>query len=93
MMAVSCPHGLDRARCEICRILDPAVGPAGARRPALGANLPGGLATIAVAAVVGLVVLGWVAAAFFAVLRILELLGVAIVAGWLGFQLGRRRSG
>jgi hypothetical protein len=36
-------------------------------------------------------VLGWLAAAFFAVLRIVELLAVALVAGWVGWQLGRRR--
>jgi len=47
---------------------------------------------MAVVAIVGFVVLGWVAAAVFAVLRILELVVVAIVAGWVGFRLGVRRG-
>lgn len=63
----------------------------GARRPARPGGFPGGLITVAVVAVVGFVVLGWLAAAFFAVLRIVELVAVALVAGWFGWQLGRRR--
>jgi hypothetical protein len=39
-------------------------------------------------AVVGVVVVGWVAAAFFAILHIVELLAVALGAGWVGFKLG-----
>ena len=80
-------------------MLDPSVLPATprARRPDRPRSLPGGLATIAVVAIVGFVVVGWVAAAFFAVLRIVELLAVALVAGWVGWQLGvrhgRRQSG
>ncbi len=33
-------------------------------------------------------VLGWVAAAFFAVIRIVELVAIAAVAGWVGWKLG-----
>jgi hypothetical protein len=45
-----------------------------------------------VVAVVGFVVLGWVAAAFFAVLRVVELLAVAALAGWAGWRLGVRNG-
>jgi Flp pilus assembly protein TadB len=93
--STTCPHGLPRSTCEICRILEPtAVPDRGARRrPARrpGGGLGGSLATVAIVAVVGFVVLGWVAAAFFAVLRILELVAVAAVAGWVGYQVGVRR--
>jgi hypothetical protein len=33
-----------------------------------------------------------VAAAFFAVLRIVELLAVAAVAGWVGFKVGVQKG-
>lgn len=87
----TCPHGLPRDTCQICQVLEPtAVPAAGAgRRPDRGrAGLGGNLAVVAIAAVVGFVVLGWVAAAFFAVLRIVELLAVAAIAGWVGFKVG-----
>ena len=89
MSSAMCPHGLSRAMCEICRVMDPApVLRARARGPARARGLPGGLVTVAVVAIVGFVVVGWVAAAFFAVLRILELVVVAAVAGWVGWKLG-----
>ena len=84
----ACPHGLPRDKCQICQVLEPTAVPAG-RRAGLGrARLGGNIAVLAIAAVVGFVVLGWVAAAFFAVLRIVELLAVAAVAGWVGWKLG-----
>jgi len=43
---------------------------------------------VAIVAVIGLVLFGWVAAAFFAVLRIIELVAVAVIAGWVGWKLG-----
>ena len=93
MSRTSCPHGLPPAKCEICKLTDPApVLHARERRPAGRRGLPGGIATVAVVAVVGFVVIGWVAAAFFAVLRILELLAVAVVAGWAGWKLGTARG-
>ena len=94
--STACPHGLPRATCEICRVLEPTpvgrTGSPGLRRGAGARRLPGGLATVAVVAVVGFVVLGWLAAAFFAVLRIIERLVVAMIAGWVGWQLGVRRG-
>jgi hypothetical protein len=86
-----CPHGLPRDKCRICQVLEPTAVPAGrsARRPdRRRAGVGGNLAGLAIAAVVGFVVIGWVAAAFFAVLRIVELLAVAAVAGWVGWKLG-----
>lgn len=62
-----------------------------------GGPLTRGLATVAVLAVVGFLVVGflvagWVAAAFFALLRIVELLAVALAAGWAGWKLGVRHG-
>lgn len=91
----TCPHGLPAKNCQICRVLDPTAVPAGraGRRPAgERAGLGGNLAVVAVVAVVGFVVLGWVMAAFFAVLRVVELMAVAAVAGWVGFKLGERQG-
>jgi hypothetical protein len=84
----TCPHGLPRDKCQICQVLEPTAVPAG-RRAGLGrAGLGGNLAVVAIVAVVGFLVVGWVAAAFFAVLRIVELLAVAAIAGWVGWKLG-----
>jgi hypothetical protein len=91
----TCPHGMSPETCEICRILEPTPvrqGRAPSRRGGGASGFPGGLATVAVVAVIGFVVLGWVAAAFFAVLRILELVAIAAVAGWVGWKLGVRRG-
>ena len=91
----TCPHGLPPATCQICRVLEPTAVPSAAsgRRPARRrAGLTGNLAGLAVLAVVGFVVFGWVAAAFFALLRIVELMAVAAVAGWVGFKLGVRQG-
>ena len=88
----TCPHGLSREKCQICQVLEPTAVPAG-RRTGLGrAGLGGNLAVVTIVAVVGFVVLGWVAAAFFAVIRIVELLVIAAVAGWVGWKLGVQRG-
>ena len=87
----TCPHGLSRDKCQICQVLEPTAVPAGRSgpRPARErAGLGGNLAVVAIVAVVGFVVLGWVVAAFFAVVRIIELLAVALIAGWVGWKLG-----
>ncbi len=91
----TCPHGLPPSTCQICRILEPTAVPAGRAggRPATGrSGMGGNLAVLAVVVVVGFVVVGWVAAAFFAVLRILELAAAAVVAGWIGFKLGVQKG-
>jgi len=86
--SATCPHGLPRDKCQICRVLEPTAVPAGRRAGVGRVRLGGNLAVVAIVAVVGFVVLGWVAAAFFAVLRIVELLAVAAIAGWVGWKLG-----
>lgn len=88
MSSTTCPHGLPRATCEICRLMEPATLDARTRRPARRGSLPASLATVVIVAIVGVVVVGWVAAAFFALLHIVELLAVALGAGWVGFKLG-----
>jgi hypothetical protein len=93
MSPTTCPHGLDPAVCEICRVLQPT--PVLAGRPTPGRTGRRGLpsvATVVVLAIVGFLVVGWVAAAVFAVLRILELVAIAAGAGWVGFRLGVRRG-
>ena len=88
MSSPSCPHGLPRGRCEICRLVAPAPGVGTPARR----TFPGGLVTVVVVAIVGVVVAGWAAAAFFAVVRLLELVVVAAVAGWIGWKLGVHRG-
>ncbi len=91
--STTCPHGLPKSKCQICRVLEPtAVPDRRSSRPDRRVSFPGGLATVAVVAVVGFLVVGWVAAAFFAVLRIIELLAVAAIAGWVGWKLGVRQG-
>lgn len=89
----TCPHGLTPGTCEICRVLEPAPVLAARATPrrAPRRGLPS-LATVLVVAVLGVIVLGWVAAAVFAVLRILELVAVAFVAAWAGYRVGLRRG-
>ena len=95
MTAPRCPHGLNPATCEICRVLDPTPVVAGPRRSPRrrpgGRGLPS-VATVVVVVIVGILVVGWVAAAVFALLRILELIAIAAVAGWVGFRLGVRQG-
>ncbi|MGI8984366.1 MAG: hypothetical protein ACR2HM_07525 [Acidimicrobiales bacterium] len=95
MSPAPCPHGLPPGTCRICDVLEPTPVPAGPsrgrparRRGGAGANL----VVVAIVAVVGFVVLGWVVAAFFAALRILELVAVAAGAGWVGWKLGVREG-
>jgi small-conductance mechanosensitive channel len=92
MSSTACPHGLARETCQICRVLDPTPVPGGRRPARRRGRFSGNLAVVAIVAVIGFVVFGWVAAAFFAVLRIVELVAVAAVAGWVGFKLGARQG-
>lgn len=101
---MSCPHGLAPGACEICRVLgtSPAVpGPArvsagrlGVRHPRLGGGA--GLVVSGVAVLIALVVLSQVLAAAWAVFRLLQVVAVAAVSGWIGYRVGvaagRRRS-
>lgn len=95
--AMICPHGLAPGACEICRVLGtgPAV-PGPARVPAgrLGVRLarPGGggagLVVSGVAVLVALVVLSQVLAAAWALFRLLQVVAVAAVSGWIGYRVG-----
>jgi lysylphosphatidylglycerol synthetase-like protein (DUF2156 family) len=93
-----CPHGMERASCLICRTLAPA-GPGPARldqervaapRRSLGVGRT--LAVLAVVAVAGLLVVSWVAAFAWALIRLVELVAVALIAGWVGWRLGVRHG-
>ncbi len=93
----TCPHGNTPSTCAICQALD-ITEPSGGRRARLaperraGRSLGWSVVTLAVVAVVALVVVSWVAAFVWAALRILELVAVAIVAGWVGWKVGVRHG-
>ena len=89
MSAPTCPHGLATGTCQICRVLEPTSVPSPARRRT---GLTGRVVGVGVLALVAFVAFGWVAAAFFVVLRILELIAVAAGAGWVGWKLGVRHG-
>lgn len=92
-MAATCPHGLAADECLICpRPAQAEVvrrsGPAPTRRGHGTLHL----ATVGVAIVViGLVAWG-VAGILFAVLHVIELIVVALAAGWGGYRLGHYRG-
>ena len=105
MATATCPHGFAPGSCLICQTLGTSAPVAsGSTRPAvevltgrparrrsgmtLGARLIG-LAALAIGVVL---VVGWVAALIWAALRVVELIGVAVVAGWAGWRLGVRHG-
>jgi hypothetical protein len=97
-----CPHGFAPDACLICRTLSIGTPARGAgsvevltdgRRPArrslgLGTRALGGLALVAGA----LLVVWWLTAVIWAVLRVVELVAAAAVAGYLGWKLGVRHG-
>lgn len=96
----TCPHGLTATTCLICETLTPSRRPEAAfaadpdrgsvRRRSRG--LGSGLAVLAVVAVVGLLVVSWVAALAWALIRLVELVAVAVVSGWICWRLGVRHG-
>ena len=50
------------------------------------------LGVLAIVAIAGLLLVSWVAAFAWAVFRLLELVAVAVVAGWVGWRLGVRHG-
>ncbi len=46
------------------------------------------LAVVAILAIAGVLLLSWIAAFAWAAIRLLELVAVAVVAGWVGWRLG-----
>lgn len=93
-----CPHGLERAGCLICRTLAPTAprparldqNRAAASRRSFGVGST--LAVLAVVAVAGVLVVAWVAAFAWALIRLVELVAVALIAGWVGWRLGVRHG-
>lgn len=97
MTTSTCRHGLAPDSCQICRVLDGGAGVperTGRRAPEArerrGGGVGLGLTVIGVIAV--LVALSWVVAVVWAVLRIVELVAVAFVFGWVGWKLGVRHG-
>jgi Flp pilus assembly protein TadB len=57
-----------------------------------GGSLSWTVAKFGIVAVLALVVLSWAAAFFWAALRILELVAVAVIVGWACWRLGVRHG-
>jgi hypothetical protein len=102
--AATCPHGFAQDSCLICQTLGSSSPvPAGAtkvevltgrspRRRRSGLTLGTRLIGLAAVAVAVVLVVGWVAALIWAALRIVELIGAAVVSGWVGWRLGVRHG-
>ena len=58
------------------------------RSSPLGATL----VVLAVVAVLGLLLVSWFAALAWAVIRVVELVAVAVIAGWVAWRLGVRHG-
>ncbi|HWC11413.1 MAG TPA: hypothetical protein VG455_09345 [Acidimicrobiales bacterium] len=94
----TCPHGRTPSTCLVCQALD-ASELSDARRRARPERRAGwspgvswSLAKLAVVAVVVVLVVSWAAAFVWAALRILELMAVAVIAGWVCWRLGVRHG-
>ncbi len=93
----TCPHGRTPSTCLICQALDASELPDARRRRAAPETRSGGSLTWTVAkfgivAVVALVAISWAAALLWTALRVLELVAVAVVAGWICWHLGVRHG-
>ena len=93
----TCPHGRTPSTCLICQALD-AGELSDARRRAerperkVGGSLSWTIAKLGILAVVALVAISWAAALLWTALRVLELLAVAVVVGWVCWRLGVRHG-
>ncbi len=92
-----CPHGSTRSACPICQALDLSELSEGRRSRSTpqrgsGSSLSWTAAKFGIAAIVVLFLVSWVAAFFWAALRIIELVAVAVVAGWICWRLGVRHG-
>lgn len=93
----TCPHGRTPSTCLICQALD-ASELSDARRERAKPERGGGgslgwmVAKFGILAVVALVAVSWAAALLWTVLRVLELLAVAFVVGWVCWRLGVRHG-
>ena len=97
MATATCPHGLASGSCLICKTLalSPERPPVevltsrpARRRGALGPRLLG-LAVLAIGVVL---LVGWIAALIWAALRVVEIVAVAVVSGWVFWHLGVRHG-
>ena len=102
----TCPHGRTPSTCLICQALDaselsdarrrrekPERRAGGLRGPnAVGGSLSWTVAKFGILAVVALVAVSWAAALLWTALRVLELLAVAFVVGWVCWRLGVRHG-
>lgn len=93
-----CPHGMTSATCLICQTLAPSEArrarPEPARAPSRRRSVGIGpaLVVLAVVGIGGLLVVWWIAAFAWALVRLVELVAVATVAGWVGWRLGVRHG-
>ncbi|MDQ4132983.1 MAG: hypothetical protein M3179_07180 [Actinomycetota bacterium] len=91
----TCPHGMTASSCLICQTLSPArrpesaesAGASPARRWRRWRTTGGGLA-ILVAGLAALLAVSWVAALVWSLLRVVELVLMGAVCGWIGWRLG-----
>ena len=93
----TCPHGRTPSTCLICRALDAGeLSDARRRQPSperrAGGSLSWTVAKLGILAVVALVAISWAAALLWTALRVLELLAVAVVVGWVCWRLGVRHG-
>ena len=92
----TCPHGRTPSTCLICQALDASELSEARRRREKPERRAGSLswtvAKFGIVAVVAVVALSWVAALFWTVLRVLELVAVAVVVGWVCWRLGVRHG-
>lgn len=92
-----CPHGRTPSTCLICQALDAGeLSDAPSRRETPerrdGGSLSWTVAKLGIVAVLALVVVSWAAAFFWAAFRILELVAVAVIVGWVCWRLGVRHG-
>ena len=95
----TCSHGMAVSTCLICQTLEPdrrGSGRAPQRQPAAtGRRAVSGRGTVMGLAVVGVIVVliaSWVIALAWTVLRVVQLVAVALGAGWVGWRLGVRHG-
>lgn len=94
----TCPHGMTTSTCLICQTLEPDRG--GSRRVegapvAAGRRTGGGRGLVVRLVVVGVVLAlvgSWLIALVWSVLRVVQLVLVGAVAGWVGWRLGVRHG-
>ena len=90
-----CPHGMTPSACAICRALDAGeLARAGRVAPQrrTGRSPAWTAAKLGIVAVGVVLVVSWLAAILWAAVRILELVAVAVIVGWVCWRLGVRHG-